>query len=213
MGSFFSSIPKVVVGPLVVILMILYFIYDDPPKTVCDLQMDIFKKETQNYIYGYAKKAVKFSPEYQKQLALCHQQNSPGACYDWMEGIKKTLHFSHNIPDECSAEKQGFVRDLKQMTGSEDKLGPYKKWMSISLYTFSQISWNDSNVVRQGLYNWLDEEDIAVFCHLRREYLRLYGKESFTQLQNSFHGQLIKLKNKTAKEAWDRSILSYRCPN
>ena len=212
MNSFFASIPKLAIGPIVVVVMILYFIYDDPPKTVCDLQVEIFKKENQSYLYGSAKKGVSFSPEYQRQLALCHQQNSPGACFDWMEGIKKTIRSSHNIPDVCSADQLSFGRRLKQMTGSEDGLGAFKKWLSVSLFTYSQISWNDGAVVRQGLYNWLDQEDVLAFCQLRREYIRLYGKEAYTQLQNGLHAQLIKLKSKTPKEAWERTVLSYNCP-
>jgi hypothetical protein len=84
--------------------------------------------------------------------------------------------------------------------------------MTISLYTFSQISWNESTVVRKGLYAWLDEEDMLLYCRLKNEYIRLYGVPAYTQLQNSLHGQLIKLKKMPAKETWERTILSYRCP-
>jgi hypothetical protein len=212
MDQFFASIPKFVVGPLVVILVIVYLVYDDPPKTVCDLQIEIFQKENEKYIYGHTKKNVRFSPQYQKELSLCQQQNSPGACFDWMQGIQRTVHSSRNIPDECSAEKMSFLRKLKQYTGASDILSPFKQWLTVSLYTFSQISWNEGVVVRQGLYGWLDNEDILRYCQVKNEYIRLFGKEAYTQLQNSLHAQLIKLKKKPAKEVWERTILSYRCP-
>jgi hypothetical protein len=204
MDQFFASIPKILIGPMVVALVILYFVYDDPPKTVCDLQNEIFQKENQNYIFGHVKRAVKHSPQYQKQLALCQEQNSPGACFDWMEGIKRTLLSSRNIPSECSED---------QLTGSADPMAAFKQWMTISLYTFSQISWNDGPNVRRGLYGWLDHEDLIVYCRIKSEYNRLYGKEAYVQLQNSLHAQLIKLKKLPAKDVWERTVLSYNCPS
>jgi hypothetical protein len=212
MDQFLASIPKLMIGPLVIILVIFYFVYDDPPKTVCDLQFEIFKQENEKYIYGHTKKGVRFSPEFQKELTLCQQQNSPGACFNWMEGIKKTIHSSRNIPNECNAEKMSSLRQLKQFAGDADLMTPFKQWMTISLYTFSQISWNESTVVRKGLFNWLDSEDLSLYCRLKNEYIRLYGLEAYTQLQNSLHSQLIQLKKMTPKDTWERTILSYRCP-
>ncbi|MBY0384740.1 hypothetical protein K2X05_06235 [bacterium] len=212
MDQFFASIPKIIIGPMVVILVILYFVYDDPPKTVCDLQFEVFKQENENYLYGYSKKGVKYSPEYQQELAHCQQQNSPGACFAWKEGIKRTIHSSRNIPNECNAEKMSGLRKLKQFAGGPDAMSAFKQWMTISLYTFSQISWNESTVVRKGLYAWLDEEDMLLYCRLKNEYIRLYGLAAYTQVQNSLHAQLIKLKKLPAKDAWERTILSYRCP-
>lgn len=212
MDQFLASIPKLLIGPMVVAFVILYFVYDDPPKTVCDLQFEIFKKENEKYIYGHTNKGVRFSPQYQKDIADCQAQNSPGACFDWMQGIQRTLHASRNIPNECNVNQMSGLRKLKQFAGGTDLLTPFKGWMTQSLYTFSQISWNDSIVVRRGLFNWLDNEDLLIYCKLKNEYIRLYGNEAYTQLQNSLHAQLIKLKNKPAKDAWERTILSYRCP-
>ncbi len=212
MDQFFASIPKVIIGPIVVALVILYFVYDDPPKTVCDLQFEIFQKENLNYLYGHTKRAVKHSPKYQKELTLCQEQNSPGACFDWMEGIKKTLLSSRNIPSECSAERMSSLRKLKQWTGGADPMAPFKQWMTISMYTFSQISWNEGPNVRRGIYGWLDQEDLIIYCRLKSEYIRLYGQEAYVQLQNSLHAQLIKLKKLPAKDAWERTVLSYSCP-
>lgn len=212
MDQFFASIPKLLLGPLVVILVILYFVYDDPPKTVCDLQLEVFQKENEKYLYGFSKKKVRFSPEYQKQLSLCQQQNSPGACFDWMVGIKQTLHSARNIPNECSQEKLSFLRRLRNWTGATDAMTPLKQWMNLSLYTFSAISWNESVIVRKGLFNWMDEEDLNLYCRLKNEYIRLYGLQAYTQLQNGLHAQLIRQKKLSAKEVWERTVLSYRCP-
>lgn len=108
MDQFFASIPKVIIGPIVVALVILYFVYDDPPKTVCDLQFEIFQKENLNYLYGHTKRAVKHSPKYQKELSLCQEQNSPGACFDWMEGIKKNaaLQSQYSQRVQCGSLKR-----------------------------------------------------------------------------------------------------------
>lgn len=198
MKKILDAIPKFLLGPLAVILGIFYFINQDPPQSICDVQFEIFRKENEKYIYGYKKKEISISPGIQRDIERCQATNSAGGCFDWIEGVKKTLKPSRNIPEEC--------RDRM------DELDPLGKWLRQSLFVYSQISWNNSTIVRPNLFHWLEYDDIINFCRLKQEYTRLYGAENYKEQQDKLLKELAKLKKLPANQVWPRTVLSYRCP-
>lgn len=198
--NFLNSIPKNVLGPIVVIFGILYFYLQDPPKSICDIQFVHFKKQTQKYLYGTEKNRIKVPAQYVKEYDVCRESNSVGGCYDWTEGLKKMIKFSRSIPQECRPRLS--------------ELSPLMEYYSASLRLYSQISWNSTEIVRAKLFHWLDAEDMIVFCRLKNEYTRLAGREAYQSLQTALFGELIQLKKPMNKEeVWKRTILSYNCDN
>lgn len=198
MKEWFAALPKFIVGPAAVIVCIIYFVIQDPPKTICDTQFEIFKKDNAKYIYGYSKKNIVIPPGIQKDLKSCQEGNSPGACYDWMENLKLLIHSSRRLPAECGER-------IKE-------LGAYKSFLDHSAFIFSQISWNDTITVRKGLYNWLEEDDVQLFCNLKKEYIRLLGLPAWKGLQTSLYNEVVKAKKvPPTKEAWERTVLSHPC--
>lgn len=197
MQKILDSIPKMLLGPLLVILGILYFYFQDPPSSICDIQFEIFKKENEKYLYGYTKNAIQVPAIYKKDIETCRNSNSIGGCYDWNEGLKKMIKASRTIPESC--------RDRL------DELDPLLKYYSSSLRVYSQISWNDSEIVRLQLFHWLDREDLIVFCRLKAEYERLLGVPAYKALELGLFDELVKLKKLPRPEVWKRTILSYQC--
>lgn len=194
----FSSIPKNILGPLAVIAGIFYFYFQDPPKTICDTQFVLFKKDTEKYLYGTSKNGIKVSAKYIKDFNTCREANSVGGCYDWSEGIKRTIKSSKSVPQECRERLE--------------ELEPLMSHYASSLRLYSQISWNSTDIVRSKLFHWLDAEDLIVFCRLKNEYIRLRGREAYMSLQNGLFNELIQLKKPMRKEEiWKRTILSYDC--
>jgi hypothetical protein len=200
MKKIIDAIPRFLLGPLAVIIGIFYFVQSDPPKTICDTQFEIFKeeKDIKKYIYSYKSKSVEISAEIKRDIERCQNTNSPGGCFDWMEGLKRVLHVSRNLPAKC--------RDRM------DELKPYQGWLTQSLFVFSQISWNNSTIVRKGLHNWLEDDDILLFCRLKSEYIRLFGAEAYKKQEMALLQLLQKEKKMPAQQAWPRTVLSYRCP-
>lgn len=192
-----NAIPKNLLGPIAVIIGIIYFYYNDPPKTVCDIQFEVFRKETRKYLYGTAKNNVKVPALFLKDLATCRDSNSIGGCYDWTEGIKRTIHASRTIPQQC--------RDrLKEVE-------PLMSFYSSSLRIYSQISWNDTEIIRSGLFHWLDSEDLIVFCRLKSEFTRLAGAPAYKALEMGLFNELVSLKKLPKQEVWKRTVLSHSC--
>lgn len=200
MKKFFDGIPKFVLGPLAVILGIFYLTQQDPPKTICDTQFEIFRNEKNaaKYIFPTKKKKIEISPGIKKDIEMCQDSNNSGGCFDWMEGLKKTLKLTRNIPEEC--------RDRI------DELEPLKKWLDQSLFVYSQISWNNATVVRRGLFHWLEQDDIMLFCRLKQEYIRIVGPKEYKSLEKKLVQDLVTLKKLPMAQVWERTVLSYKCP-
>jgi hypothetical protein len=190
-------IPKNLLGPLAVIAGIVYFYVQDPPKTICDIQFAVFRKETQKYLYGTGKNDIVVPALYQKDVTSCRDSNSVGGCYDWSEGIKRTIYHSRTIPQECRP-RLGEVE-------------PLLSYYAGSLRIYSQISWNSTEIIRNGLFHWLDNEDLILFCRLKKEYIRLAGEPTFKALQLSLFNELVMLKKLPREEVWKRSVLSHNC--
>lgn len=193
----FDSIPKYLLGPIAVILGIAYFYIQDPPKTICDIQFETFRKQNQKYLYGEVKKNITLPALYLKEIQACRESNSVGGCYDWSNGLKAVIYTSRSLDSSC--------RDRME------ELAPLLSYYQQSLRIYSQISWNDSEIVRAQLYHWLDAEDIAIFCRTKAEYVRLVGAVAYKALENSLFNELIALKKRTRQETWQRTVLSHSC--
>lgn len=200
--EFIESIPKMWLGPIVVIIGIGYFVLQENPVTLCDIQYDIFKKENEKYLFGVKKKGVTHKPVILADIDKCMEANSPGGCYDWSEGLKLSLHSLRNLPKECGHKLDGSTLGGVTIRALLEK----------SAWLYSQISWNEAAIARAGLYNWLDTDDIANFCRLRHQYLRLIGTEKWTALQAGLLTNLTTEKKMDQKAAWPRTILSHKCP-
>lgn len=202
MKDFIASIPKMWLGPIIVIFGIIYFVLQENPVTICDVQYEIFQKEVEKFIFGYKRKNVAVSPAIKADIANCMQANSPGGCYDWMVGLKNALHSLRNMPSQCGDKLE------TASFGGEESM---QRWMEKSVWLFSQISWNEAATVRPGLFNWLDTDDIYIYCKLKSEYLRLFKQEKWNVLQQSLLQNLVKEKKMDQKSAWGRTILSHKC--
>ena len=97
MKKILDAIPKFLIGPIVVILGILYFTQQDPPQSICDTQFEIFREENLKYVFGYQKKSITISPGIKADIEQCQNTNTSGGCYAWLEGLKKVLKSSRNL--------------------------------------------------------------------------------------------------------------------
>lgn len=198
LSKILDIVPKFLLGPLAVVLGILYFYFQDPPKTICDTQFEYFKKENLKYLYGTTKKNIKVPALYLNDLDMCRKSNSVGGCYDWMQGLKKTISSSRSLAgEECRPRIS--------------ELNPLIPYYASSLRVYAQISWNDTEVVRAKLFHWLDSEDLIVYCRLKTEYTRLMGVPAYQALEASLFKELLELKKLSKEEAWPRTVLSHNC--
>ena len=115
----------------------------------------------------------------------------------------KRLHFF---------EKQ--IRTLPEKCGASEATLPIKKALEKALRLFAKIGWGGSPP--ENRYNkkaWLDNEDIGLYCRLKKQYQRLYGKNTWNIFAWSVIANLPKIETlkKNKREIWNRTLFSQNC--
>lgn len=199
MGAFFSSLPKPVIAILIIAFGFVVIVLNDPPKTVCDAQIELFKQQQQEFLYARTGAGGAAQPALIRELvALCQSGNSPGGCFEFFVRLKKMNQDLDGIPGQCADAAAG-----------DETL---KSWTLGSLRLMSQIAWGDrgptSYVRRNG---WFDTSDISVFCDLRRHANRFYGFESMKAWEASVVSQLPEAEKLEGETAFQNSLFGVTC--
>lgn len=198
MEQFLASLPTRVLAIGAIILGFLFFLLNDPPKTVCDVQLDIFQKEQDRFLYPSASGVQK--PEIDKAFEVCRQGAGPGDCFDLFRKLKKLALDVENIPRQCTGAASG---------RSEVKKGI---WGSLKLMVM--LAWGErpplTYVQRQG---WLDTSDVALFCRLKHQAVEIFGREAWIGFREAVVKDLPGAATLPKEQVWQRSLLSTACEN
>ena len=91
MDRWLAQIPKfwLIVGSLTI--GILFIVLSDPPKSVCDAQLDLFRKNQKDFLYLDPKNEVIKTTGFQREFERCQSTNTPGGCYELFEKTRKFL--------------------------------------------------------------------------------------------------------------------------
>ena len=195
-----QSLPHLLIGFIAIIITLIVLYQTKPPKTLCDIQMEAIQKSLIKGFYidereGLFRKSVKDA------FTLCLNSNSSGGCYDMF----KRLHFF---------EKQ--IRTLPEECGSAEVSISLKKALEKGLRLFVKIGWGGSPP--KNKYNkraWLDDIEIGLYCRLKRQYQRLYGKNTWNAFAWAVITTLPKIETlkENKREIWDRTLFSQNCKN
>ncbi len=168
-----SQIPKELLAAIVIIVGFFLFTLFDPPKTQCDVQLELFRTSQTNFVFPQDSRFTTHLPGFEKNLQRCQESNGPGGCYELFQNLKKFDHDLNALPQQCQAT----VADLSEI----------KKVLNQSIPLLIQLAWGSdtpiSTNVKQG---WLDTSEIYLFCRLKEDFTHLYGPEAlnskFTQV-------------------------------
>jgi hypothetical protein len=200
MDKFLSQIPKNILAVVLVVGGILGIVLWDPPKSVCDSQIQKFQKMQINFLYRdeknpKAKKVV--TRKYKYLYELCHQNDS-GACYEYFNQLRIMLHDLEAFDQECKAAP-GQIAEVNAI------LWPAWKLMV-------QLAWGDKPpTAYNAKFGWLDAADINLFCKLKHEIHRVYGEQAYNQELRKFAPTLPGAKELTFNQIWDMAIFSENC--
>jgi hypothetical protein len=192
-----QRVPKLLVGFVVISAVLIFMVFNDPPKTLCDIQMQEINKSLQDGFFLVNKRAGNFEAGLKSAYQNCLNSNSMGGChdmfsrFDYLEGMVRT------IPSECGAH------------ASTAKIQSY---LHRGLRLLAMIAWGDQPPINKyNKTNWLDASDIGLFCRLKRQYLRLYGSENYKVFFTSVIAKLPDSATLTQKDRWELSLFSYPC--
>ncbi len=196
---------------------VLFFFLAQRPHSVCDSQIEVFKESQKGGLYTQTVNGKKRPAQFGMHIETCRAGNSPGACYELFAMVRRLLRDLDAAPNQCLPE-------MSEVEGLKPAI-----FDSIELMV--QLAWG-SQPPEPGLtkYGWLETSDLALFCHLKRRTIQIFGEETLEQLrlkvQVKLPGELNdeqdpvcpdckkrKAANETLsqEEIWVRSLFSVRC--
>jgi hypothetical protein len=192
------SLPKAL---LVLVLLgggIALIIMFNPPYTVCDSQLELFKKNQTGFIYIDEKDKASQTPMIDKLSDRCKETNSPGGCYELFLKMKEFLGDLDRVPSECAGQVTG-RNEIKNALWNQIKL-------------MMNLAWGTKPPT--NLYDkiaWLDPADLALFCRLKATIESLYGKEAMDNFRETMFHDLPGATNIPRGQAWELMLLSTDC--
>lgn len=169
----------------------------NPPRTVCDEQIDVFKASQKAFLSRTSAKLSRTAAD--ELYDLCKNDNGPGGCFDFFLNLRNMVDGLERIPKTCAS------------TVAADPL--IKKWLLKSMTLMTQIAWGEgsSAVYISKKHSWLDAADFRLFCRLKAMGTRIYGEDGFGEFRESLLSSLPGAGQMSREQKWSRSIFSSSC--
>jgi hypothetical protein len=197
MDELLRRAPKMLVAIGAIVLGYILIIAFNPPRTICDEQLDVFRQTQKSFLFSNSKKMTKTVAE--EMFELCKSSNEPGGCFDLFLNLRNMVDSLERMPKNCHAT-----------VGEEPMV---KKWILKSLTLFAQIAWGESTagVYISRKHSWLDAADFRLYCRLRLLSTKYYGDDSFQAFRESVMTDLPGADKMSREQRWSRSIFSSPC--
>ncbi len=196
MDEFLRRAPRTLVAMVALIAGYFLIIAANPPRTVCDEQLDLFKQSQKSFLLNQGKTQRSMAAQLYE---LCKSENGPGGCFDLFLNLRRMVEDLERMPKAC-----------RQAAG-EDAL--IKQWLLKSMTLMVQLAWGETGAggyqaKRRG---WLDAADLRLFCRMKNLAVRFYGDEQFHAFRESVMADLPNAKAQSRDQRWMGSIFSIPC--
>ena len=197
MEELFRKAPKTLLALVAIVLGFGLIIGFNPPRTICDEQLDVFRESQKVFLNASGKKVSKSIAT--ETFELCKSDNGPGGCFDFFQNMRGMVDGLERIPKNCAATVAGD--------------GMVKGWLFKTMTLMTQIAWGDST---KGVYvskklGWMDASDFRLFCRAKTLATRFYGEEGIQTLRESVLATLPGADKMSREQKWSRSIFSSPC--
>jgi hypothetical protein len=218
MENFFNSLPKPVLAILVIIAALIFFMLNDPPHTVCDVQVENLKGALKGQLFPATVNKNRIPPLIVRAQEACQQGNSSGSCFEYFSILRKAARDIKNYSSDCRSELIG--------------VSEVRKALRDGVSLMAKMSWG-SHPPEPGMarFGWLSDSELGLFCMIKDIYSQSLGEEAWNEFRLSIFKELpgdFPLKpgngnigneppkviaSMTEKDIWARSIFSVRCEN
>lgn len=218
MENFIKSLPKPVLAMLVIAAALIFFVLNDPPHTVCQVQADNFRDALKGDLFPATVNKNKIPPIIDRAQEACQLGNSSGSCLEYFNILRKTARDLKNFSSECMSELAGIPEVRRALTEGATLM--------------AKMAWG-SQAPEQGMarFGWLQESEIGLFCLMKDVYSQSFGEEAWKTLRGNIYKELPGEALRTApglnlgdgipkavdtmaeNEIWARSLFSVRCEN
>lgn len=218
MDEVFSKIPRPLFVFLVLTVGIIFFMYSNPPHSVCDTQLEVFLQNQKGTIFNAQIRNKRIPPLLVKARKLCKDGNSPGACYEYVRALRSVAKGISDSSYECREEIY-----------SQDEI---KNAMIQGVQLLAVMAWGEQAPETSGneKLGWLSEFEISTYCLLKESILGAGGEEEWATVRlsvlkilpaerlDSMSAQAGALRKKalesmSEQDVFSKSLFSVRCEN
>lgn len=220
MEKFFNSLPKPVLAALVIVAALIFFMLNDPPNTVCDIQAGNLRESLKGQVFpSQDSKKRKIPPAIVGAQESCQQGNSAGSCFEYFSILRKAAREIRNFSSNCRTDLLGISEINKSLRDG------------VTLMT--KMAWG-SRPPEPGMarFGWLSDSELSLFCMIRDVYIQSYGEETWNGIRENIFKELPgepplskpgsesvgveppkAITTMADKDIWARSVFSVRCEN
>lgn len=193
------GLSKTVLAFGVIFLFILLLLIFKPPFTICDVEVESFRKAETNLIFhAKAPSSDEASTRMERFFEICRGTNSPGGCYELFAALRRLNKDLENTSVRCK-DAISSIKEVKQTLFNAVEL-------------FVKIAWGGHPpVTGMEKYGWLEHGDMTLFCLLKERMILYYGKEQWTEFGSKILKELPGAENLDWQKIWVNSIFSTRC--
>ncbi|MEK6627614.1 MAG: hypothetical protein AABY53_03225 [Bdellovibrionota bacterium] len=176
LNQIIQKIPKPVLIVGVLVIAIVFFVYNDPLRDECEVQISIFEKKTAGLLSSIRNKNKKTQfPKIEFWKNRCRAGNSIGSCSDYFEGLRFITKELREVKDSCqinySVQNEKFLNQITQ-----------------ALQIMSLVAWGEKPPAGMAeRIGWLNETHIRTFCYLKKTFILIGSEESFLVLRDKVY--------------------------
>ncbi len=177
---------------------ILFIVISDPPRTVCFSQTDYLQEQQQGFLFSDPKAPESRKPSFTRMFEYCEKNNGPGGCYEFFSKMRLLSQDLQSVPDECTGRAGGF-QEIENALWKTMNLMVRAAWGSVPPKSYPEK------------FGWLDAADIALYCSLKTQLIRLYGNSTWENYREKLFHELPGAKDLPRKDTWEKILLSEEC--
>lgn len=193
-----AKLSKTTIASILLVGGVIFIVLSDPPHTVCDSQMEAFKKSQIGFLTKDPDNKAEKDPLFSRLLAQCKIANSPGGCYELFLQMRKMMEKSKAISLECN-----------------DELGTYPQFKQSILGVaelIMQLAWGEQPPESYyEKFGWLDTADISLYCNLKERAIATLDGPAWNAFVDKSMLALPGAENLQRDKVWSNSIASVNC--
>ncbi|MCB0385227.1 MAG: hypothetical protein KDD43_07525 [Bdellovibrionales bacterium] len=198
LDRFLANLPKNILATLLIGGGIFLIILLNPPHTVCDSQMDLFRESQKGFVFLDPKDKTIETTDYELLTRQCKVSNSPGGCYELFARLKALVRDLESVPKEC-----------KGKAGSDNRV---RKTLWESMDLLVRLAWGEKPPTSYyEKFGWLEPPDLLLYCNLKRTTVAIYGKPAWEQFREGLFKSLPGITGLQRTVAWEHMLLSINC--
>lgn len=170
-----QKIPKPILVIGIMVISIIFFVYNDPLRDECEVQSSLFEKKTKGLI-----SAVKINKKIQYPMLnfwrdRCKEGNSIGSCNDYFEGLRTLTKELRLMNENCQVK---YISQNDSLTSQ----------LTQAIQIMALVAWGEKPPIgiaeRVG---WFNETHIRTFCYLKKTFILTAGEENFLTLRTKVY--------------------------